>query len=39
VAADINGDCAVNGIDIVFFILYLKGGNWLSHCPNYPPEG
>ncbi len=36
-AGDVNGSCAFNGIDITFFVSYLKGGPGLIYCPDCPP--
>jgi hypothetical protein len=34
---DVNGSCAVNGIDITYFVAYLKGGAALRYCQDCPP--
>jgi len=36
----VNGNCAANGIDITYFVSYLKGQQpALLHCANCPPAG
>jgi hypothetical protein len=35
---DVNGNCATNGIDITFYVAYLKGIQpTLRWCPDCPP--
>jgi hypothetical protein len=37
-AGDVNGSCVFNGIDITYFVGYLKGTQpALSYCPSCPP--
>ncbi len=37
-AMDVNGNCAANGIDITYFVAYLKGIQpGLLYCPDCPP--
>jgi hypothetical protein len=36
-AGDVNGPCVFNGIDITYFVSYLKGGSVLRNCPDCPP--
>src|SRR4030067_1138751 len=39
-AMDVNGTCSTNGIDITFFVTYLKGGQpALLYCIDCPPAG
>jgi hypothetical protein len=34
---DVDGSCAANGIDITYFVGFLKGGPPLMYCPSCPP--
>jgi hypothetical protein len=37
-AMDVNGNCQANGIDITYFVAFLKGQQpALLHCPDCPP--
>ena len=36
-AADINGNCAVNGIDVTYFASYFRHGAPIYFCPTCPP--
>jgi len=37
-AMDVNGNCAANGIDITFFVAYLKQMQpAILHCIDCPP--
>jgi hypothetical protein len=37
---DVNGSCSANGIDVTFFVAYLKGIQpALLYCPDCPPAG
>jgi len=38
VAADANGSCDFNGIDVTYMVNYLKGGSQdITGCPDCPP--
>jgi hypothetical protein len=36
---DVNASCNTNGIDITYFVSFLKGGSPLRFCESCPPEG
>jgi hypothetical protein len=39
-AGDVNGNCAFNGVDITYFVAFLKGAQpSLVYCPECLPAG
>jgi hypothetical protein len=38
-AADANGSCSINSLDVTYLVIYLQGGSPPTYCPLYPPGG
>jgi hypothetical protein len=37
-AADANGSCSVNGLDVTYMVTYFKGAGELRYCADCPPS-